>query len=378
MISQLDDYLCHQIAEPVRHLGNSDRNFYDRYYFNVHACSDEFFLILGLGQYPNLGTQDGFAVLRHGDQQTVMRTSRVLGDRFDASCGPLRIEVLEGLKRFHITIAPNESGIEADLIYEGVHVPSPEPRQTDRRHGRLFLDVLRYCQTANYSGWIKLPDGTKISSDMHRLKGYRDRSWGIRAVGEHEPPGIIGSLNPAGSTGQSRAWRWTHIPAQFEDFTLNFKLHEDNDGHRRLEEAVRIWHDGRPREHLGRLELDFFFDADRRYARSARIHCADAPGGAMTVNIRQLLPIYLETGTGYGRSPSLDWTHGQYRGDLVTDVRSYDVTRGDPELFGGIDSVGEFTVGDQTGYGLFEYAIYGRLDKYGFEGPGYWNQAQAR
>ena len=40
----------------------SDRNFYDRYYFNCHPCSDELFLVMGMGQYPNLGVQDAFAL----------------------------------------------------------------------------------------------------------------------------------------------------------------------------------------------------------------------------------------------------------------------------------------------------------------------------
>ncbi len=31
MLSPLDDYPIHQIAEPVRRVGTSDRNFFDRY-----------------------------------------------------------------------------------------------------------------------------------------------------------------------------------------------------------------------------------------------------------------------------------------------------------------------------------------------------------
>ena len=51
MLSPLDDYPVHQIAEPMRFVATSDRNFYDRYLFN---CSDELFVTAGLGQYPNL------------------------------------------------------------------------------------------------------------------------------------------------------------------------------------------------------------------------------------------------------------------------------------------------------------------------------------
>ena len=62
MLSRMDDYPLHQIADVIRNVGTSDRNFYDRYYFNLHGSSDELFLVMGMGQYPNLGVQDAFAV----------------------------------------------------------------------------------------------------------------------------------------------------------------------------------------------------------------------------------------------------------------------------------------------------------------------------
>ena len=54
MLSSWDDYPVHQIADTIRHVGTSDRNFYDRYYFNLHGSSDELFMVMGIGQYPNL------------------------------------------------------------------------------------------------------------------------------------------------------------------------------------------------------------------------------------------------------------------------------------------------------------------------------------
>jgi hypothetical protein len=59
----MDDYPLHQIPDTIRHVGTSDRNFYDRYYFNLHGSSDELFMVMGMGQYPNLAVQDAFAVV---------------------------------------------------------------------------------------------------------------------------------------------------------------------------------------------------------------------------------------------------------------------------------------------------------------------------
>lgn len=372
MLSSLDDYFVHQVPEPVRHVGTSDRNFYDRHYFNVHACSDEFFIIMGLGQYPNLGTQDGFVSMRQGSQQTTLRTSRVLADRGDMSCGPMRVEILEGLKRIRITIAPNESGIEADLVFNGTHEPQLEPRQVQRRNGRVIHDVMRYCQTSRYSGWVKIPGKTYHSDDV-ALRGYRDRSWGIRAIGRPEPAGVEASGGHvlSGLFGTTD-WRRLHMACQFQDFTINIKLHENTAGERSLEDAVRLWNDGRPAEHLGRPHLEFLrFSADRKFAEQARVTFARAGEPPLVMNIRQLLPLYLEAGTGYGNRPILDWIHGQYRGDMVTDVVRFAVDEPNPILAGPIDCLAQLELDGIIGHGLFEYTIFGKID--GFDGPGNFN-----
>ena len=98
MISSWDDFPIHQTPEPVRFVQTSDRNFYDRYYFNLHASSDELFMVMGMGQYPNLAVQDAFACVQRGSSYSVVRASRELGDRMDTSVGPFRIEVVKPLQ----------------------------------------------------------------------------------------------------------------------------------------------------------------------------------------------------------------------------------------------------------------------------------------
>ena len=79
-ISSWDDFPVHQTSEYVRHPATSDRNFYDRYYFNLHASSDEVMTIFGLGQYPNLGVTDAFIAVATADRHRVVRASRPLED----------------------------------------------------------------------------------------------------------------------------------------------------------------------------------------------------------------------------------------------------------------------------------------------------------
>ncbi len=111
-LSPMDEFLAHQTCETFDHVFTSDRNFYDRYYFNMHPLGDELFFIFGIGQYPNLGTTDAFISISHGDDIHVVRASRELGsNRMDTRVGPMAVEVVEGLKKLRVTCEANEWGI---------------------------------------------------------------------------------------------------------------------------------------------------------------------------------------------------------------------------------------------------------------------------
>src|SRR6201986_3797860 len=98
-LGPFDDFLAHQTSDTFDHVATSDRNFYDRYYFNMHSRSDELFVIIGLGEYPNLGATDAFVTVSVGDEEQTVRASRGRGpDRLETSVGPLSVEVVEGLK----------------------------------------------------------------------------------------------------------------------------------------------------------------------------------------------------------------------------------------------------------------------------------------
>src|SRR5918992_2462641 len=94
----LDEYPIHQAPLSMAYVASSDRNFYDRSYFNAHDRTGDVFLITGLGVYPNLGVIDAYATVRRGDRQWAVRFSDALGDdRLDQRVGGYRVEVLEPL-----------------------------------------------------------------------------------------------------------------------------------------------------------------------------------------------------------------------------------------------------------------------------------------
>src|SRR5262249_61924131 len=102
--SPWDDYPVHQTSEYVAHVATSDRNFYDRYYFNLHPSSADYFAIVGVGQYPNLGVKDAFVDVRVGAEQHIVRASAPLTDRMDGAVGPFRAEVVEPLRLLPVIV----------------------------------------------------------------------------------------------------------------------------------------------------------------------------------------------------------------------------------------------------------------------------------
>jgi hypothetical protein len=348
MLSPADDLPIHQAAVPIRQPATSDRNFYDRYYFNAHPCSDELFLILGMGQYPNLGVADAFALVRRGDEHRVVRASRDLGlDRLDTSVGPFRIEVIEGLRTLRCTLDAPDHGLAYDLTWSGFVPAFQEPRHIDRdANGRAFLDACRLAQLGSWTGWLEV-DGTRVEVTPDRWWGSRDRSWGIRPVGEPEPPGNLATKGGAG-------FRWLYAPFRTADFAMVLICQERDDGSRALEEAVRLWPDGRV-DHLGRPEHDLHWDAAGP-GLFGRIERATLRFGEVVVEVEPVLPVHLGVGTGYGFD-SDGWKHGAYQGDLVVQGKVWDLSTEDGRaaMFGIVDAVARFTVGDQEGWGLLEW-----------------------
>ena len=359
MLSPLDDYPIHQVPEPIRRVGTSDRNFYDRYYFNCMPVeptgdpAEDVFLIMGMGQYPNLGTTDAFAVVVHGGVHRVVRASRPLGlDRIDTTVGPFSVAVLEGLESLRFTLSPattdsgDDTTLAFDLTWTGSSRPIEEPRHTDRDAvGRVFLDACRLAQCGTWSGTLTVGDRT-WSVTPSGWWGSRDRSWGIRPSGESEPPGITAELPGAG-------FNWLYAPVRFEDQSVFVICQSRNDGSRVLEEAVRTWRrpDGEGVEYLGRPEYELTWDDDHRFVTSAVVHA-----GKLQMSAKPRVSIHLGVGTGYGFDP--EWRHGKYAGAAtVVQERQWDLTAEDTRaaMWGIVDASAEYTLDGQVGHGLFEY-----------------------
>ena len=365
-LGPLDDLLAHQTPETFDHVFTSDRNFYDRYYFNMHACSDELFLVTGMGQYPNLGVTDAFVSISHGDTLYVVRASRELGsNRLDTRVGPFAIEVLEGLQSLRLRLDENEWGVSFDLSFDGVVPAIEEPRQTTRQFTRITMDSTRFAQVGCYSGQLTV-GGQTYDVSPESWKGVRDHSWGIRPVGEPVPPGIGVTLER--SHGFFHNW----IPMQFDDYMLKVFFEEDALGHRFIEESKKIYNRGLDKadELMGTPRHQFTYKSGTRELEKAVIRFAHPSGQEISVTNTPLRTVYLAAGSGY--LPAGDWAHGMYQGKLKVEGLSWDIS--DPSVRKQISILNEtlcrfeLSTGE-VGYGMHENLCIGVYKPYGFDTP---------
>ncbi|WP_439545533.1 hypothetical protein [Sandarakinorhabdus sp.] len=214
-LSRGDDYPIHQTPDPIAFSG-TDRNFYDRYFFNGYAPDGSGFFAAAFGVYPHLDVADAhFCVVRHGVQHC-LHASRKLGmERMDLACGPIRIEVVEPLNSLRVIV--DGEGIAADILFTGRAFPIAEPRFTWRVGPRTIMDYTRLTQNGHCEGWIAI-DGARAALAPGSM-GTRDRSWGMRPIGAPDP-------QFAGGVPQF-FWQWTPINMPGRSLFFHLNAHAD-------------------------------------------------------------------------------------------------------------------------------------------------------
>jgi hypothetical protein len=205
-------------------------------------------------------------------------------------------------------------------------------------------------------------DGSEIAVSPDTWLGTRDRSWGIRGVGEAEPPGRAGDEPLEGF------W-WTYIPMRFEDFALIVILQEEADGTRVMNDVSRVFpaSSGRAPEQLGWPEVEIRYASGTRIPTGATLYFQTRGRKEHRLECETLGHVALNVGAGYGGDP--DWGHGQWRGRGFVEGAVYDLT--DPAVagraaFSVIDHVGRGVFDGEEGWGLFEHGCFGRHDPSGF------------
>ena len=217
VLTRGDDFPIHQTPEPVAY-SCTDRNFYDRYFFNGYAPDGSGFFAAAFGVYPHLDVVDAHFCAVRGGVQHCLHASRRLGmERMDLTCGPISIDVVEPLNRLRLKV--DGEGIAAEIEFTGRAFPIEEPRFIHRIGPRTVMDYTRLTQNGHYAGWIAL-DGRREALAAGAM-GTRDRSWGVRPVGAPDP-------QFAGRSLPQFFWQWT--PVNLPGRSLFFHLNAEESG----------------------------------------------------------------------------------------------------------------------------------------------------
>ena len=301
MITEGDEYPVHQTPEPIA-VSGTDRNFYDRYFFNGYNSDGSIFFAAAMGVYPHLNIIDGaFSVLKDGKQSSIFFSRGLNNERMNTQIGPYGVGVIKPLSRIHLSLNETE-GIGCDLVFQGRAHPIEEPRFTYRQGGsRTLIDCTRMTQNGRWEGVIKL-DGEVINVNVQEWSGTRDRSWGVRPIGAADGNPTLPFEMP------QFYWIWT--PANFQNKSFFFHVNDDAHGHPWNTRAVMVGDstNAAAHTHMARCHAEVSYVSGTRRASSATIHFTDRDNRNGKMVITPLHQFQMK-GIGY-RHPK--WTHGAF------------------------------------------------------------------
>ena len=363
MITSYDDYPIHQTWEPIAHPESGDPGHYDRYFFNGYNEDGSLFFAVAMGLYPNRHVMDAaFSVVLNGQQINLRASARAAIDRRDCThIGPIHLEIVEPMQRHKISVSSEEHRISAELEFVATSQPYEEPPFHVRTGNRTTMRYTRLTQLGYWSGRINI-DGVEHRIDQTHFKGSRDRSWGVRGVGERTQFGAPASHLPQ--------FYWLWAPVCFNNFGTMFDVNEYADGQR--------WHDsGALLEgkdtviHAHHVAYECQWQPGTRHMERFSLHY-EFDKFTATLNFTPRVHFQM-SGLGYLHP---EWGHGMWKGEIAItrDEYSLPVTNPMNMAFIHVQSLSDvecvFSDGRDTqrGTGVLETLVLGAYSPAGFSG----------
>jgi len=389
VLNRFDDYPLHQVGQPVLHVDTPSPNAYNRYFFNGYRADGSLMFGAALGLYPNRGVIDaGFSVLRNGEQVSTLASGRAPLDRTRTRVGHLRVDVVEPMRTLRVRCDPDHAPVGADLVFRARTAAVEEPRFLHQQDGRTVLDYTRVTQFGSWEGWLSV-DGERIEIDATVL-GCRDRSWGVRPIGERAGRGA-----PSRSAPQ---FFWLWAPLNFDGCGVLFDVNEDGEGRRwhafgaivprlldglagfdgadaasltaeQLEAAREAADDALVEPPIVMRAAEYVIDWEPGTRRSAMASIILEPFGSADTHIIRLEPqaTFHMSGLGYGHP---EWGHGCWRGELASVHWRWRTDELDPGASSSIHVQQLVTArwAGQTGVGVLEQLVIGNHGPTGLTG----------
>ena len=317
MITSFDDYPIHQTWQPVAHPSSGDPSHYDRYFFNGYTRDGSLFFAVALGVYPNRHVVDAsVSIVRNGEQFNLHASGRAPYDRMKCtSIGPISVQIVEPLQRHRIVVESPEHGISAEIEFAASSQPYEEPPFLAMTGNRTTMHYTRLTQLGSWSGHINL-DGERHDLTPDSVIGSRDRSWGIRGIGERVQMGA-----PVAHAPQ---FYWLWAPVCFDGFGTVFDVNEFADGER-WHHSGALLRGSDTVQHAHSVSYVFDWEPGTRRARSFDLHY----GFEKTSLHLTFTPIlhFQMFGLGYLHP---EWAHGTWKGELAVDSDRFALPVPDP------------------------------------------------
>jgi hypothetical protein len=311
-----------------------------------------------MGHYPNRHVIDAaFSVVHDGVERSVFASGRIPLDRTQTAIGPLRIEVVEPLRVIRMVVEGGDHGIEADVTFRARTAAIEEPRQTITRGTQLVMDYTRLTQWGTWEGVVRIDGGAELTVDPTRTFGTRDRSWGVRGVGQQLTDG-----NPGGP--MQVFWLWA--PLNFDDVCTHLALFERADGERWLWSGGTLpvigadtptFGDEHALQEAESVDYEIEWMPGRREMRSATLTMTTKAGETQRIEFERLYTFRMR-GIGYSHP---QWAHGWWRGELAVGHEAVELDEFDPEDPSciHIQTLCKVRMGDRTGVGVLEQLAFG-------------------
>ncbi|MBW2420577.1 MAG: hypothetical protein JRH19_18690 [Deltaproteobacteria bacterium] len=369
MISSFDDYMIHQVSIPVNQPETSDRNFYDRHWLNGYDREGDFIFESGFAIYPNRRVMDGhFSISVDGVQHSFHGSRRAPHDRAESQVGPFHLEIVTPLRELRLRLEPNETGIECDLLFRATTAPVQEPKNVMHDELRLIMDTTRLTQLGTWEGHITVK-GQRREVNAATTLGTRDRSWGVRPVGEPEAgaPGLL-------TTEPGVYWVWCPIVWD-NGICTQFGTFEDHDGKAtQVGGAVVPMYesmDDIPKgEDPGHREVvaathKIHWKKGTRLAESAEIEIVTQDGEKLAMTMEPVIRFHM-LGIGYQHP---EWGHGHWKGEEAIGGESWKLDELDLLDYKHIHNhqIVRARMGERSGVGTLETVCFGRHDPSGFK-----------
>jgi len=306
VLTSYDDFPIHQASVPIAHSASGDLNQYDRYFFNGYSRDGELYFGAAMGLYPNRHVADAaFCVVKVVDgvrrQHSVYRSQRAPVDRRDATTlGAINVEVVEPLQTLRLTVDAPEQGLRAELTFDGRSAAIEESHFFERVGMRTFFDYTRLTQFGAWTGWLEV-DGVRHEITPDDTWGSRDRSWGVRPIGETGPTGA-----PVGLP----QFFWLWAPVNFPSCSTHFDVNEYGDG-RRWHETGTLSPLGSEPHTMRTVDWRVEWRPGTRFADAFEYDLVEHDGSRHTVRLQPRYEFQMR-GIGYGHP---QFGHGHWKGE---------------------------------------------------------------